>query len=260
MATTIQPELREQSQTPPAKTSRPIPPLRNGDRLTLVEFERRYDAMPHLKKAELIEGIVYIPSADFQLPEGNPPDMASPVSFRKHANPHYKLISWLGRYSEATLGVEGGDNGSTRLDLDNMPQPDAFLIVLPEYGGQAKISQDDYIVGAPELVAEVAYSSVSHDLHAKLQVYRRAGVREYVVWRVEEEKLDWFVLREGRFEPLAPGEDGLLRSEAFNGLWLDQTALLLGEMARVSQVVRLGLESAEHAAFVDRLKQAHNKT
>ena len=37
-------------------------PLENGDRLTRAEFERRYAAMPRLKKAELIEGIVYVPS------------------------------------------------------------------------------------------------------------------------------------------------------------------------------------------------------
>src|SRR3954454_7624147 len=84
-----------------------VPYLENGDRLTRAEFERRYDAMPHLKKAELIEGIVYIPSPDFYLPEGNPPQMPSPVSFRGHANPHYKLIVWLGGYSEVTPGVEG---------------------------------------------------------------------------------------------------------------------------------------------------------
>ena len=149
MAITIQTDVREPRQTAPSKTSRPIPPLRNGDRLTRIEFERRYDAMPHLKKAELIEGIVYIPSADFQLPEGNPPDMASPVSFRKHSAPHFDLIVWLGFYRTSTFGIRGGDNGSLRLDLDNMPQPDAFLIVLPEQGGQAKISPDDYIVGAP---------------------------------------------------------------------------------------------------------------
>src|SRR3954454_9356608 len=144
-----------------------VPYLENGDHLTRAEFERRYDAMPHLKKAELIEGVVYMPS---------------PVRYKHHSRPHFDLIGWLAQYRAATPGVEGGDNGSIRLDLDNMPQPDAFLMVLPECGGQARISDDDYVEGAPELVAEVASSSVSFDLHQKLQVYRRSGVREYAVW------------------------------------------------------------------------------
>lgn len=230
-----------------------IPPLRNGDRLTAAEFERRYDAMPHLKKAELIEGIVYIPSPDFYPDEGST-DMASPVSFRRHARPHFRLITWLGLYCESTPGVEGGDNGSLRLDTDNMPQPDAFLIILPECGGQARISDDDFVVGAPELVAEVAYSSVSYDLHAKLNAYQRNGAREYVVWRVEDGAIDWFVLREGRFTLLPIGPDGRLRSESLPGLWLDPAALIRGDMATVFRVVQEGLESPVHAAFVDRLR------
>src|SRR5436309_8264079 len=145
------------------------PPLENGDRLTRAEFERRYDAMPELKKAELIEGVVY---------------MGSPVSHGGHRNPHFRHIGWLDRYATATPGVDGGDNSSLRLDLDNMPQPDAFLYILPERGGQARIADDGYLAGAPELIAEVASSSVSYDLHQKLHAYRRNGVREYLVWRV----------------------------------------------------------------------------
>ena len=111
-----------------------IPPLENGDRLTRAEFERRYDAMPALKKAELIEGEVYMPS---------------PVRYGRHSQPHSRLGTWLGIYELDTPGVEAGDNGTIRLDLDNEPQPDAFLIIRPERGGQARISEDDYIEGAP---------------------------------------------------------------------------------------------------------------
>src|SRR3954453_7071257 len=153
---------------PPAAA--PIPPLQNGDRLTRPEFERRYDAMPGLKKAELIEGIVY---------------MGSPVSHEGHGKPHLWLIGWLTRYLTATPGVDGGDNSSLRLDPDNMPQPDVCLYILHAAGGVIRISEDDYIEGAPELVAEVSSSSVSYDLHEKLRVYRRNGVREYLVWRVQ---------------------------------------------------------------------------
>lgn len=211
-------------------------PLRQGDRMNRAEFERRYDAMPHLKKAELIEGIVCMPS---------------PVSFRGHGRPHFNLIHWLGDFCAGTLGVDGGDNGSIRLDLNNMPQPDAFLIILPEHGGQAQISADDYIEGAPELVAEVASSSASHDLHAKLNAYQHNNVREYVVWRVKDRGFDWFVLRDGRFERLDSGPDGIYRSAVFPGLWLDASALIRGDLQAVARVVQAGLATPEHAAFVE---------
>lgn len=225
----------------PSSERRPetLLPLEPGDRLTRDEFERRYDAMPHLKKAELIEGVVYMPSA---------------VRYRRHSQPHFRLITWLGTYEAATLGVGGGDNSTARLDLDNEPQPDALLLILPECGGQARISADDYIEQAPELVAEVAASSTSFDLNTKLNVYRRSGVREYLVWRVLDQEFDWFVLRSGQFAPLAPDADGILRSEVFPGLWLDAAALLRGDMPRVLGVVQQGVASPEHAAFVAQLQ------
>jgi Uma2 family endonuclease len=219
-----------------------IPPLENGDRLTRAEFERRYDAMPGLKKAELIEGEVYMPS---------------PVRHGGHSHPHTRLVTWLGTYETDTPGVEAGDNGSIRLDLDNEPQPDGYLIIRPEYGGQARISADDYIEGAPELVGEIASSSVSYDLGKKLNAYRRNGVREYVVWRVLDRQVDWFVNREGRFEPMPPAADGILRSAVFPGLWLDPAALVRGDKARVKAVLQGGLDSPEHATFVARLERAH---
>ena len=214
-----------------------VPPLENGDRLTRAEFERRYDAMPHLKKAELIEGVVYVPS---------------PVRYHHHGSPHAHLIGWLFQYAASTPGVEVGDNSSVRLDLDNEPQPDALLLIDPARGGQTRIS-DDYIEGAPELVAEVASSSVSYDLHAKLHVYRRNGVREYVVWRVLERAIDWFVLRAGQYERLPVDAHGLFRSEVFPGLWLDPAALVRGDLTTVLAIVQQGLASPEHVAFVARL-------
>lgn len=218
-----------------------VPQLENGDHLTRDEFERRYDAMPDLKKAELIEGVVYMPS---------------PVRLRKHGQPHTRLGWWLTHYEVGTPGVGAADNTSIRLDLDNMPQPDAFLFILPECGGQARISEDDYIEGAPELVAEVASSSASYDLHEKQSVYRRSSVLEYVVWRVLDQRLDWFVLRRGRYEPMALPADGVLRSKVFPGLWLDPPALLAGDLAKVLAVLQQGLQSPEHTDFVNRLAQA----
>jgi Uma2 family endonuclease len=215
-----------------------LPALENGDQLTRAEFERRYEAMPHLKKAELIEGIVYVPS---------------PVRHRQHGAPHAHLIIWLGQYAAHTPGVEVGDNSSVRLDLDNEPQPDALLFIDPTCGGQVRISNDGIIEGAPELVAEVASSSVSYDLHAKLHVYRRSGVREYIVWRVLEREIDWFVLRQGQYERMPVDAQGLVRSEVFPGLWLDPGALVRGDPAGVLAVIQQGLVSPEHVAFVTRL-------
>jgi Uma2 family endonuclease len=130
------------------------------------------------------------------------------------------------------------------------------MLIDPGRGGQARISEDDYVEEAPELIAEVAASSVSYDLGKKLKAYRRNGVREYIVWRVQDREVDWFVLRGGRYEPMAPGADGLLRSELFGGLWLEPAALLRGDLATVLEVVRQGLASPEHADFVARLQGA----
>jgi len=216
-----------------------VPPLRNGDRLTRAEFERRYAAMPGVKKAELIEGVVFMPT---------------PVS-DDHAGSHFNVIGWLSHYTAATPGVVGGDNGTLRLDLDNAPQPDAFLRILATHGGLARVDDDGYVTGAPEWIGEVALSSVSLDLHGKLHVYRRNGVREYLVWRVEDRAIDWFVLRESRYEPLPRARAGLYQSEVLPGLWLDPDALVRGDLLTVFQVVQQGLASPEHAAFVRRLEQ-----
>lgn len=216
-----------------------IPPLEPGDRLSRAEFERRYEAMPGVKKAELIEGVVYMPS---------------PVRLRRHADPHFRFISWLGQYAAFTPIVIGGDNATARLDLDNEPQPDGMLLIDPAFGGQATISLDDYVEKGPELVGEISGSSVSFDLHTKMTVYRRNGVREYIVWRVLDKQLDWFILRAGAFESLAPDGAGILKSEVFPGLWLDSGALIAGDMQRVFAVLQQGLASPEHAAFISRMK------
>ncbi len=223
----------------PREGSRRIPPLRSGDHLTRDEFERRYQAMPHVDKAELIEGVVYMPS---------------PVSAEDHGEPHFDFITWLGVYRARTPQVRGGDHATLRLDLDNEPQPDGYLRLLPEYGGQARLV-DGYVTGAPELIVEIAASSASYDLHEKLHAYRRNGVREYVVWRVWDEIIDWFVLRSGRFEQLALA-DGIYRSEVLPGLWLEPAAVLRGDLARVLEVLQQGLASPEHAAFVTALQKA----
>lgn len=226
---------------PPPAGDNDIPPLEPGDRLTRDEFERRYEAMPHLKKAELIEGVVYMPS---------------PVRWFRHGSPHLDLVTWLGVYRAGTTGVACGDNTTARLDQDNEPQPDAMMFIEPSCGGQVKISDDDFVEGAPELAAEVASSSTSYDLHTKFNVYRRCGVKEYIVWRVRERAIDWFVLIAGTYERLSPDADGILRSSVFPGLWLDAQAMLAGDLAKVLSVVQTGIASLEHAAFAARLASA----
>ena len=220
---------------------RPIPPLENGDRLTRDEFERRWEAMPWVTKAELIEGVVYMPAAA--------------VSHAFHSSPHVRLATFLGTYMAATPGLTAGDNGSLRLDLPNMPQPDLYLMALPPHG-QARVGEDGYVVGAPELVAEVSASSATYDLHDKMDVYRRNGVREYVVWRTYDFDLDYFALRDGRYVPLPADEQGVYRSGVFPGLWLDGRRLLAGDLAGVLRTLNLGLASAEHVAFVAKLAGA----
>lgn len=222
-----------------APRPRATPPLQQGDRLSRAEFERRYQGMPDVKKAELIEGVVYMPS---------------PVS-EGHSHSQVHIITWLGVYEAATPGVVAGDNGTILLDLDNVPQPDAHLRIEERCGGQSKLSPNRYVEGAPEVITEVAVSSASYDLHDKLNVYRRSGVREYLVWRVDDEAFDWFILREGRYEPLEP-VDGLHRSEMFPGLWLDTAALLKGDLATVLAALQTGIADASHAAFVEKLQAA----
>ena len=230
-----------------------LPPLRNGDHLDADEFLRRYSAMPHLKKAELLDGRVYIDSPE-SYPTTRGDSMASPVSFEEHSAPHFDFIGWLALYRFSTPGIRGGDNGTIRLAPRTMPQPDAMLLILPEHGGQTYIGADKFVQGAPELVVEVAYSSVSYDLHEKLEIYREHGTLEYIAWRVEDGSIEWFVARQGRFELLKPGDDGILRSLAFPGLWLDPEALIGGDLETVAAVARRGLDSPEHHAFVARLR------
>lgn len=217
-----------------------MPPLENGDHLTRAEFERRYNAMPHVKKAELLEGVVHVASA---------------VRWNQHASPHANLLTWLGVYQAFTPGVQVGDSGSIRLDMDNEPQPDGTMIVKPEFGGQVKLSPDDYVEGAPELAAEISTSSASIDLNTKLRVYRRNQVREYVVWRIYDRAIDWFSLRQGRYDPLEVNATGIYQSQVFSGLWLDPAALTRFDLATVLQVLQQGLASPEHAAFVAKLQE-----
>ncbi len=212
-----------------------IPPLESGDRLSRTEFERRYQAMPPVKKAELVEGVVY---------------MASPLRIKSHGEPHGWLTTWLGTYQAFTPGIVLGIEPTVRLDPDNEPQPDAVLFIP---GPQASISNDDYIDGAPELIGEVAASGAAIDLHDKKRAYRRNHVQEYLIWRTLEGQFDWFFWRADEYILQQPDQEGILRSKIFPGLWLAVSALLAGDLAAVLSVLQQGLNSSEHQAFVQQL-------
>ena len=214
-----------------------LPELHNGDHMTRAEFHRIYEQMPPDFRAELIGGIVYV---------------ASPLK-RPHGTNHLLLATLFGTYVLNTPGTETGDNTTVLLGEEGEPQPDLYLRVLPEHGGQSRTTPDDYVEGAPELVAEVAHSSRAIDLHAKRRDYTRYGVREYLVLCVRERQLRWFDLRAG--EELAADADGVSRVRCFPGLWIDVAALLTKD-PRMLAVLQQGLATAEHAAFVRGLAEA----
>ena len=214
------------------------PPLRHGDRMNREEFERRWQSMPDLKFAELVEGVVY---------------MSAALSV-DHGTPHFTLQGWLFLYQAQTKGVTGAGNTSVRFDVRNMPQPDSLLRIDENFGGQSRISEDRYLEGGPELIVEIANTTKSRDLGVKKAVYLQNEVREYIVWRIQEKAIDWFILREDRYVSLLPGPDGITRSEVFPGLWLDTAALIAGDLAKVLHAAHLGIGSPEHTAFIAELR------
>lgn len=224
-----------------------IPPLENGDHLTLEEFERRYENMPDLKKAELIHGVVFMPP---------------PISGPSHSFQHADVMFWLGAFRATTPGLRPADNASLILPDNTEVQPDAMVLIEPEFGGAIHFGKKGQVLGLPELAVEVSYSSVSYDLHAKLDAYRGAGIAEYLVLRTADAAADWFVLRDGQYQRLACGTDGIFRSIVLPGLWLEPAALFSGDNERLLDLVRQGAATPEHAAFVrqlDEAKQSRNQ-
>lgn len=217
-----------------------IPPLENGDHLTREEFHRRYEAMPENVKAELIEGIVY---------------MASPVRVKNYGKPHSLIMSCLGLYFLSTKGVELLDNTTFVVNENYEPQPDTVLRLDEKYGGKSWVNEDDYLEGSPELIVEIAGSTVSYDLHEKLKIYERKGVQEYIVWRVLDEQIDWFGLENGKYQKLEPNKQGIIESKVFAGLRLNIKAMLDDDLQKVLSDLQKGLQSKKYKEFVGRLKK-----
>jgi Uma2 family endonuclease len=216
-------------------------PLENGEHLEADEFLLRYEAMPEVKKAELIQGIVY---------------MGSPVRADQHGRPDNILQGWGALYCSATPGVECASNSTVRLGRRDVPQPDVLLQILPEFGGRSRIDQSGYIVGAPELVVEVAASSSAIDAHEKRESYLRAGALEYLLWRTRDKSIDWWHLQDGDYLPLPVDSDGIIRSKVFPGLWLNRAAILKMDRAALMRTLQDGLTSSEHSAFVQKLSSS----
>jgi Uma2 family endonuclease len=207
------------------------PSLTAGDNLSRDEFMRLWKLNTRIKRAELIGGVVY---------------MASPLS-AKHGSMDNNVGCWLGTYKAVTPGLTCEQSATTYL-LEDVPQPDLNLRILPEYGGKSWI-EGEYIAGAPELLAEICLSSTSYDLHQKFDLYEAASVQEYLAVLLHEKEIRWHYLDNGKYQRLSPGADGVWRSRVFPGLWLDGAALLQGDMRRVLERLQEGIASAEHQAF-----------
>ena len=214
---------------------RVIPPLENGARLSRPEFHRRYENSPRLRKAELVEGTVYI--------------ISSPVSL-SHSASHGILGTLLGTYALHTSGVQVGNNGTLLLDNENEPQPDLMLrLVESAAGARSRASANGYVTGPPEMVVEIAVSSASLDLRDKFRAYQRNGIQEYLVWRVQENRLDWWQLIDGEYQAMAPDAAGVIESGVFPGLRLAVKALLAGAQAEAFAELQAGIASEAHRAF-----------
>lgn len=234
----------------PAKVPAAVPPLRDGDRLTAKEFLRRYEADPDVTRAELLNGVVYVnarKSGDVLVDQ----DM-SPISNEWHSTPQFDLTGPLAVYVGATPGVRGSGPTTVRVGPDTLPEPDIILRVTPECGGRSANDPKGYLVGPPELLVEVANTSIGRDMGPKYEEYEKAEVAEYLVWRTTDREFYLFTLRRGAFKPV-PSLGGVLRSVVFPGLWLDTAALQAGDMRQILATLQLGLASPEHAAFVAKL-------
>jgi Uma2 family endonuclease len=223
-------------------TMPPLPPLVEGDWLDQPTFHARYEAMPPGTRAELINGVVYMPS---------------PVGL-EHGVAHAPVIFWLFYYANQTPGVQVGDNTTAILGRKSEPQPDAMLRILPEYGGRTRVEKK-MLHGTPELLVEVSHATRYVDLGPKLEDYQKAGVLEYVVRALEPDQVFWFVREEGVLVERPLGDDRLYHSVHFPGLWLDAEALIRCDGLRLLAVVDLGCATPEHAAFVAGLAAARDR-
>jgi Uma2 family endonuclease len=215
-----------------------LPGLVTGERMIVEEFLRRWEELPGLKNAELIDGVVHVPS---------------PVS-REHGSLDTLMHLWLAYYAQATPGCRAGNN-STWLMLESAPQPDAFLRILPAHGGQSGDGKL-YCTGAPELAVEICITTTEVDFGPKLALYQRAGVREYITVEMFGQRIVWRILKDSVYVDLETSSDGILRSQVFPGLWLDVAAFWADDGAKLLAVLNSGLSADVHRNFVAHLAAA----
>jgi len=219
------------------RTSKPAsgkkqPLLWEGQRLDRETFHRLYSDSPELKRVQLIEGIVYMPS---------------PMRFVQHAHPEVSFTTWLTYFASFTPGVNSGGQATLKIDGKNEYQPDGMLFYDK---GQLIIDNDGYLVGVPELVVEVSASTISVDSNEKYLVYQKYGVKEYLLWNTEAKKITWYGRSGSKFVPMKPNREGIIKSKAFPGLWLNVAAMLKGNLKLVLKTLQEGLSSKEHQKFV----------
>jgi hypothetical protein len=213
-----------------------VPPLQSGDRLSRAEFLRRWHLHPEIKRAELIGGVVYMPS---------------PLT-RLHGVTDNTAATWLGTYRAHTPGTESGSNATTLMEGEETPQPDEYLRVLPEYGGRSR-NEGKFIAGGPELITEISVTSASIDMNQKFELYERMGVQEFIAILMYEQEIRWHRLGAKGYKQIEPSAGSIWKSKVFPGLWLDGKAMLANDAAKVLATLGKGLRSAEHAAFVNKL-------
>ena len=218
------------------------PSLTAGDKMSREEFIRVWERLPGIKKAELIGGIVYMPS---------------PLSV-EHGDIDFDATTWLGLYKAATPGCAGGSN-TTSYILEDCPQPDVNLRIVPECGGKSRVKKR-YLHGSPEMLTEISYSSKSIDLGPKRDLYEKARVQEYLVIVVRKKQIRWHRLVQGKYRRMLPDADGIYRSQVFPGLWLDSKAFFAGDMAKVLATLNEGIASDEHQQFVEELAKRKRKS
>jgi Putative restriction endonuclease len=211
--------------------------LTTGEKMSKAEFLCRWEALPGLKFAELIEGVVFVPS---------------PLSLN-HGERDSTIIGWLCYYAFRTPGCHVGNNTTWEM-LESVPQPDVHLRIEPEHGGQSSVI-GKYPVGAPELAVEICLTSTEVDFGPKLRLYERAGVREYITLELLAKRIVWRVLRDRVYQALEPDADQVFRSIVFPGLWLDQDAFWRNDGTRMLATLEAGLATAEHQEFAARLRR-----
>jgi len=214
-----------------------VAPFEDGDVMDQPTFHKLYEAAPQHFRAELIGGVVHLPS---------------PVGMR-HGKPHSILGAWLAFYSAESIGTESFIDITAIIGGDSEPQPDVSLIISPEAGGQTKVSEDDYLTGSPELAVEISHTTTLVDLHAKKQMYEKYGVREYIVVETKRRAIHWFIRRDSKFVAIKPGADGLFKSRVFPGLWLEPGAVFEQSAKKLLSVLEAGLATPEHAKFTAKL-------